>query len=225
MSWDWTRITRGLALACWGGFFAYLWLSGRATTYIGPKTAWVVTLGALTLPVVALAYLWGARGEARAVSTREVAANWLLVAPIVLALMVPAPSLGALAVKNKSAGRNAAPIGAGLAGGTVRLFEIAWAGESARYAKQVGIKSGDAVDFIGIVVKSGRDGRMLVARFFVTCCAADATAYTLTVNGAPSMPTDTWVRVQGHLTGRPGAGLQVAADSVAKIDEPSDPYN
>ena len=30
MTWDWTRILRGLALAAWGAFFVYLWASDSA---------------------------------------------------------------------------------------------------------------------------------------------------------------------------------------------------
>ena len=36
--WDWTRTLRAVAIASWGLFLVYLWVSGRATTYIGAKT-------------------------------------------------------------------------------------------------------------------------------------------------------------------------------------------
>src|SRR4051812_22024325 len=129
MSLDWSRVARALALGAWGAFFVFLELSGRSTTYIGPKTAWVVTIGALLLPLIALAYLAGARGRAKTPSHRELGGLGLLVAPLVLAIMVPAPSLGALAVANKR-GKNAPAPQAAPADGKVRLYEIAWAGES-----------------------------------------------------------------------------------------------
>jgi uncharacterized repeat protein (TIGR03943 family) len=180
MTLDWSRIARGLALAAWGGFFVYLLVSGRATTYIGPKTAWVVTVGALLLPLIAFAYLAGARGRKRTPSNRELGSLGLLVAPIILAIMVPAPSLGALAVANKR-GHNGPPQGAPV-DGRIRLYEIAWAGESARYASNNAIKAGQAVDFVGFVSKpSTRGGAIELSRFFVTCCAADAVAYSVKV--------------------------------------------
>jgi uncharacterized repeat protein (TIGR03943 family) len=216
------RWARGLALAAWGAFFAYLWLSGRATTYIGPKTAWVVTLGALTLPAVAFAYLWLGRHDRRSPSSKELGANLLLVAPILLALMVPAPSLGALAVKNKKLRSSAVPVAAP-ADGEIRLYEIAWAAESARYARVAGVQTGDAVDFVGFV-SAAKPGRLELSRFFVTCCAADATAYTVDVTNAPKLPNDTWVRVKGSLAGQPGAGLTVAAKSVTRVSQPANPY-
>jgi uncharacterized repeat protein (TIGR03943 family) len=227
MKWDWTRIVRGLALAAWGGFFIYLWASGRATTYIGPKTAWVVTLGAITLPLVALAYLWGARSHARAPSVRELGANGLLVAPILLALMVPAPSLGALAVKNKRSKNAPAPIDAPL-DGEIRLFEIAWAADSAKYAKTSQLAAGTPVDFIGFVSRKLGAGQIELSRFFVSCCAADATAYSIKVTppaGSSAFPVDTWVSVKGKLAGRPGYSLSVAATDIQKVATPSNPYS
>jgi uncharacterized repeat protein (TIGR03943 family) len=227
MTLDWSRIARGLALAAWGGFFVYLLASGRATTYIGPKTAWVVTVGALLLPLLALAYLAGARGHARTPSNRELGSLGLLVAPIILAIMVPAPSLGALAVANKR-GHNGPPQGAPV-DGRIRLYEIAWAGESARYAANNEIKPGQAVDFVGFVSKpSSRGGPLELSRFFVTCCAADAVAYSIKVKppaGAPGFGDDTWVRVRGKLAGRPGTDLTVAATAIDEVDQPANPYS
>jgi uncharacterized repeat protein (TIGR03943 family) len=227
MKWDWTRIVRGLALATWAGFFIYLWASGRATTYIGPKTAWVVTLGAITLPIVAVAYLWSARSHPRTPTVRELGANSLLIAPILLALMVPAPSLGALAVKNKRTKNAPAPIDAPI-DGEIRLYEIAWATESAKYAASNEIKAGMPVDFIGFISQSKLPGGEIeLSRFFVSCCAADATAYSLKIKppAGTSFPVDTWVRVRGTLAGRPGYSLTVAATDVDKVATPDNPYN
>jgi uncharacterized repeat protein (TIGR03943 family) len=225
--WDWTRIVRGLALATWGGFFIYLWVSGRATTYIGPKTSWVVTLGALSLPLVALAYLWGSRGPARTPSAREVGANGLLIAPILFALMVPAPSLGALAVKNKTSKHAPAPLDTPIEG-EVRLYEIAWAADSAKYAKANELAAGTPVDFIGFISDAPKGGKLVVSRFFVSCCAADATAYSVNITppaDAPELPVDTWVSVKGTLAGRPGYSLSVAATGITKVASPDNPYS
>jgi uncharacterized repeat protein (TIGR03943 family) len=228
MRWDWTRILRGLALAAWGGFFVYLHMSGRATTYIGPKTQWVVTLGAVTLPLVALVYLWGARSRPRTPSVRELGANTLLIAPILFALMVPAPSLGALAVKNKRTKNPPAPIDAPR-DGAIRLYEIAWAVDSAKYAAANDITTGTAVDFVGFVSGTKLPGGQIeLSRFFVSCCAADATAYSLKITppaGSPVFPVDAWVRVRGRLAGRPGSTMTVAATGVDKVGAPSNPYN
>ena len=228
MTLDWSRVARGLALAAWGGFFVFLEVSGRSTTYIGPKTAWVVTVGALLLPLIALAYLSGARGAPRTPTYRELGGLALLVSPIVLAIMVPAPSLGALAVANKR-GRNAPAAQAAPADGQIRLFEIAWASESARYASANKLGPGTKVDFTGFVSNPGSGGKPIeLSRFFVTCCAADAVAYSVMVKppaDAPEFTDDTWLHVRGTLAGRPGAGLTVSAASVDEIAAPANPYS
>ncbi len=220
---DWSRIARALALLAWGAFFVFLKLSGRATTYIGPKTAWVVTVGALLLPVIALAYLIGARARARTPTNRELGGLGLLIAPILFAIMVPAPSLGALAVANK--GNKGGVPQAAPTDGRVRLYEIAWSAESARYATGSEIKTGQKVDFTGFVSKPAP---LELSRFFVTCCAADAVAYTVKVKppaGAPKLADDTWVRVRGTLTGTPGRDLSVVATAIDEVEQPVNPYN
>jgi uncharacterized repeat protein (TIGR03943 family) len=226
MTWDWTRIVRGVALAAWGGFFVYLWVSGRATTYIGPKTSWVVTLGAITLPLVAIAYLWGARGTRRSASLRELGGNGLLIAPILLALMVPAPSLGALAVKNKRV-KNPPPPVAAPVDGEIRLYEIAWAGDSAEFAEMNRITTGTAVDFVGFVSAKLPRGELELSRFSVNCCAADGTAFSVTIKppaDAADFAVDDWVSVKGKLVGTPGKGLKVAATNLTRVSEPANPY-
>ncbi len=224
MSWDWTRTLRAAAIAAWGGFFIYLWATGRATTYIGPKTSWVVALGAITLPTVALAYLWGARGHRRAASLREFGANGLLVAPILLTLMVPAPSLGALAVENKRTDKVAVPLDAP-AEGEIRIVEIAYASASLDYAQRSGLTAGKPVDFVAFVSGERDDkGEIEVSRFMVGCCAADATAVSVGVANAPAVGLDTWVQIKGKLIGTPGVDLRVQATSVKKVSEPATPY-
>jgi uncharacterized repeat protein (TIGR03943 family) len=225
MTWDWTRLVRGLALAAWGGFFVYLWASGRATTYIGPKTSWVGALGAITLPLVAIAYLWGVRGTKRVPSVRELGANGLLIAPILLALMVPAPSLGALAVKNKRTKNPPAPIDAPI-DGEIRLYEVAWAGDSAEYAEMNKIVTGTPVDFVGFVSDKAK-GTIELSRFYVNCCAADGTAFSVKVTppvDGPDLALDDWVSVKGKLAGTPGSGMTVTATSLMRVAEPANPY-
>ncbi len=65
MTLDWVRLVRGLALLAWAGFFDWLWLSGRAGDYVGPRTAWVVPFGGIVLTITALLYLRGVRAGER----------------------------------------------------------------------------------------------------------------------------------------------------------------
>src|SRR3954449_3518205 len=64
-----------------------------------------------------------------------------------------------------------------------------------------------------------------LSRFFVTCSAADAIAYSVTVkppDGTPSLSDDTWAR-PGHADRRPGTTLAVDAAALGEIPRPGDP--
>jgi uncharacterized repeat protein (TIGR03943 family) len=232
MTVDWGRAGRGLALLAWGAFFAYLWLTGRSTTYVGPRTTWVVTFGGILLPISSLAYLAGAarRGGGQRSgppSIRDVAGLGVLIVPILFALMVPAPTLGALAMANKRGGL-APAVGGAPVNGRLRLYEIAWAGESARYAQENHIRAGEPVSFDGFVSRPLPGDMVEIARFLVTCCAADAVAYAVKVKpppNAPGLTKDTWVHIQGRLTGVPGRTLTVTATGFDAMRRPSTPYS
>ena len=60
---DWTRLLRGVALLSWALFFDWLCLSGRSSLYVGPRTTWVVTFGAITLTAAAVLYLLSVRSR------------------------------------------------------------------------------------------------------------------------------------------------------------------
>ncbi len=223
---DWTRTLRAVAIAAWGAFFIYLWVSGRATTYIGPKTWWVVALGAITLPLVALAYLWGARGHKRSPSIRELGTNGLLVAPILFTLMVPAPSLGALAVENKRTKNVAAPLEAAIEG-DIRLYRDRVGGgvEGVRGLQRARRRARRSTSSRSSRTALDKTKELEVSRFMVGCCAADANAFSVKVTGAPDLPIDTWVQVKGTLIGTPGKDLKVSATAVEKVAQPDNPYS
>ena len=104
---DPTRLLRGLGLLAWALFFDYLWLAGEAPTYIGPRTTWVVTFGAITLTFVALLYLAStvSRRPGTPLTVGEVGRLGVIVAPLILAVMAPAVTLGAQAVGAEALGR------------------------------------------------------------------------------------------------------------------------
>jgi uncharacterized membrane protein len=43
------RSIRALALVAWAGVFTWLWVSGESVRYLGPRTQWVVPVGAIGL--------------------------------------------------------------------------------------------------------------------------------------------------------------------------------
>jgi uncharacterized repeat protein (TIGR03943 family) len=71
----------------------------------------------------------------------------------------------------------------------------------------------------------------LLARFVVTCCAADAYPIGLPVKlkeNFEKFPPDTWLQVEGQMVTETIAGkrqLTIAADSLKKISQPKNPYS
>lgn len=223
---DGPRLIRGLALSAWALLFAWLWLSGKATMYVGPRTIWVVWFGAIALTVAAVAVLAGVRGPApgRGVTRRDLLAMTALMAPVLCAVAIPAPLLGSLAVSQKAVG--------GIAADRLRaerdhpsLYAIAAASAQPEKAADFGIRPGMRVDIDGFV--SGQvPGGIEVSRFLAMCCAADAVPYSITATTPPgeaAYANDTWLQLRG--TVREGEeGFVLEATSVSAIDPPSNPY-
>lgn len=227
---DPTRLLRGLGLLAWALFFDYLWLGGKASTYVGPRTTWVVTFGAITLTVVALLYLAStvSRRPGTPLTAAEVGRLGVIVAPLILAAMAPAVSLGAQAVGQKRAADGATSLARlGDYDGEIRLYELAAAAFDKSWAAQRGIKAGLKVEFDGFVSRPGRDGQMEISRFMATCCAADAVPYSIQVkppSDALDFKTNQWVLVRGTVTADPKRTFVITADKVDAADRPSNPY-
>jgi uncharacterized repeat protein (TIGR03943 family) len=228
MSLDWTRLLRGIGILAWALFFDYLWLSGHANAYVGPRTTWVVTFGAITLTVVAILYLSGVRTRAAAQTPRASEAGRLgiVVAPILLAAMAPAVSLGAQAVGQKRSAEGKAALTRLKAYGDIRLYELAAARTNPEWATERGIVPDLHVRFDGFISRRAADGTLIVSRFLASCCAADAVPYSLAVTSDVEVPfkLNDWVQISGVVKTGGKHKLYVAADSIDATDRPLNPY-
>lgn len=242
MKLDPIRAVRALALLAWAAFFDWLWLSGGAPTFVGPRTAWVVPFGAIVLTLAALAYAVGVRRAPRGPrpSPRELLGILALITPILAVLAVPNPSLGALAVEQKKSSR--APIAppsesventVDLAASSPdrALLSVSLADSDPQYANIYGVYDGVRVEIVGLVSQQavGPRAPFEVARFMASCCAADAIPYSVRIRPGPSLdprtyPRDTWLSVSGVVRREPGRGFVVEADRAEPRRKPADPY-
>lgn len=229
---DRRRAARGLVLACWAAFFAWLHLSGEKTRYLGPRTYWVVVFGAVVLGAAAVAHLVTARrGPGRALVPRDAWGIGALLAPLLAVAAVPSAELGALAASRKSTGAGAASVGAIAppapeAGDEISFAEIQYASESPEYAAEAGIAEGMEVELTGFVTHPGGlpDGTLGLTRFQVSCCAADAVPFTVPLAEHPDgRADDVWLEVHGRLALRDGVYV-VEPEDVMVVDAPADPY-
>lgn len=226
MSVDRRALPRACAIAAWAAFFVFLWVSGDAQRYVGSRTAWVVPFGAVVLSLAALTQLAFALrgGEASSwPARREVAGLLGLLAPILLIAVIPAPSLGSLAVGKKQVSR-ALPIADDVsAEKPLTLFDIAAAARTPQYAAERGVTPGRTVEVLGLVSERRDDGTFQLARFVASCCAADAIPYTVEINapGLEAPEQDKWVRAKGRIA-KQGDALGVEATELFVVDEPAD---
>jgi uncharacterized repeat protein (TIGR03943 family) len=93
------------------------------------------------------------------------------------------------------------------------------------YARDIGVQPGTRVRFVGFAVRTGRSDRFRLARFLISCCAADAVPVFIDVKAGrePIPPDNAWLEVTGGLVQERGAFL-VAAESLKRVDAPSNPY-
>ena len=232
---DRPRLLRSAALTTWAGFFAWLWVTGEMSRYLGPRTYWVVPFGAAVLGLAALmhvATLRRAEPSPRP-SPTDLVATLLLVAPLIAVLIVPNADLGSLAASRKSTTGGVAAAGelnpqADTVIENPMFRDIAYAEESTRYADATGIDEGSKVHLLGFVDEGdgGPEGTFELTRFYVSCCAADAIPYSVAVEpppGAPELDDDAWAEVSGTLERR-GDRFVVVADTLERVSEPDEPY-
>lgn len=228
---DTRRALRGGVLALWSAFFAWLWLSGGMTRYLGPRTYWVIVFGAVALGAAAAGHLLALRGPrpTRPATASDLIGAATLLLPMALALGLPDAQLGAQAASRKaSAGGFAAAslLPVPEPGEEISFREIHYASESDDYAASAGIATGTEVDLVGFVAHPpGARGTFSLTRFYVSCCAADAIPYSVPVaaNGTEDRPDDEWLRVSGTLVGSP-EGWLLEPSQITPVPAPKDPY-
>jgi uncharacterized repeat protein (TIGR03943 family) len=161
----------------------------------------------------------------------EPSVGWLLLAPVMALLLISPPALGSFAAgQSGSVGPAAASDYPPLpAGDPVEVGLLDYASR----AVFDGGKSltGRTVKLTGFITP-GPDGRPMLARMVLACCAADGRPIKVGLTGAPiDAPPDTWVDVQGVYSTQVGtdpvnqaqlAYLEVR--SWQEIEQPKQPY-
>jgi uncharacterized repeat protein (TIGR03943 family) len=222
------RSIRSLALVAWAGVFAWLWLTGESVRYLGPRTQWVVPVGAIGLTFAAAGYLFATRADTpRRLSLREGLGLTALVFPVLAAAVLANAQLGALAASNKlsSRGIDSAALArlASRDAKHVGFLQLNAAGRDDGLTRELGLAAGRSVELTGFVSKTGRP--FTLSRFYITCCVADAVPIGVRVlpRAGAKLDRDDWISVTGVLT-RGHREWIVKALQIAHVKPPSDPY-
>jgi putative membrane protein len=227
------RSIRAIGLAAWGALFGWLWLSGESVRYLGPRTQWVVPLGAVGLTLAAAGYL---RATRDAPSSRarplELAGLAALLVPILAAATLAHASLGSLAASNKLSSRGIDPSAlarlASRDASTIGFLQLNAAGRDDGLSRELGLTEGKSVQLVGFVSSRPEGERPFeLSRFYITCCVADAVPVSVHVaRGAVRrlrVQRNDWLRVTGVLA-RGNREWIIRAVRVEHVDAPSNPY-
>ena len=238
------RPARALVLIAWAGFFVSLWMVGDSDRYLGPRTTWVVPFGAITLSLAAVGYgLLTLKGRpSRPLARTELLGHLALILPILAVLVVPRAELGAQAARKKDTNRGVAVAELAKAKRAAAKAAVAAANEKEiskidflsiasvtsdpGYAGYIGVKPGTRVQFLGFAVTTGEPDRFRLARFLISCCAADAVPAFVEVSaeGQAIPPDNAWLKVTGELVKNDQGKFVVAAESMEQTQAPSNPY-
>jgi uncharacterized repeat protein (TIGR03943 family) len=228
---------RNVLLLVVGTFALWLGAGDIALNYVRPQVRVLVLLSGAALALLALLPpngLLSRRGAPHddGHGHHGVGVGWLLaVPPLVLALVAPAP-LGANAVRSRLVRPRSAtavypPVGRAVDGAVpMSMAEF--------YARAVRDRqrslTGVTVRLTGFVGGTTADGNVLLDRFVIYCCAADAEAVEVAVRGLPgTFGKNTWLAVEGRWQPVPYAAADEAtpvlvATGARATRRPSPPY-
>ena len=152
--------------------------------------------------------------------------GWLLLVPVLAVLLAPPPALGSYGVDRSSgvtvtAGGRTYPA---LTPGGPYPMALREYGERAVDAAGASF-AGNPVELIGFVARTDDAGGFRLARFQISCCAADAVAAVVRVYGGPAPGRDAWLTVVGTFRGVGADGVpELDAATALPVDAPVDPY-
>ena len=229
LRWSPLRIVTAAALGLWAAMFWTLFGTGRTYLYLSTRTSWLVPTGAVIFTVGALGRLATARTERPEPVDRHNA--WglgLMALPVVLVLALPPATLGAYTVQKRSTFAGSA-IGATARDvtGPLDFVDIGAAQSFPAAMDQLRSRAGEPITLEGFVTTeaSAPPDEILLTRYIVTCCVADATIAQVRVVGLPpgDYESDEWLQVTGNVY-PVGREVLVAANGVTQIAVPEQPY-
>ena len=216
-----TRQTQALLLAFLGAVLLRMSFSDDYLRYVTEWMKWPILASGVIMLLLAVGPLFG---DPDKVHDPEHAdhehsgvplATWLLVLPGLVVFVISPPELGSFLAErraNESAASQPKVVSDLSAEETseVPLQEFVWRAQS----------GGDtlvdrSVELTGFVTYAGDS--WYVTRLTIGCCAADALAFRVRVDGADRPERDQWVRVAGSYV--EGTGLSLSDDAVIDADE------
>ncbi len=239
---DWRGCAKSSILLGMGSYLALLIATGHLTNYINLRFAWLAYLAAAIFFLLGLVSLYDLLhpqhdepSEHQPHSGHSCHITWGMLAvtafPLMLAVLIPSRPLGIEAVNG---GISLNPVGVDTATAFTRnpldRNILDWLRQFNRIQRPAEL-NGQPVDVIGFVYRepSFPEDELMVSRFTMSCCVADAYPIGLPVRSesADTFTAGRWVRVQGKLKASHfGADYLpvVEADHIEIVEEPAQAY-
>jgi uncharacterized repeat protein (TIGR03943 family) len=230
------RETQHVLLLLLGGALLRIAADDTFLRYVRPSHRWLLlAAGAVMVLLAAVALvgdLRGARvGESHDHSSAERHGPWLLLLPVLVIALVAPPALGADSVTrvgDSSAVLRDTDVFAPLPPGQAPEVPVMEFVQRAMFDR-TGTLDGHAVTLTGFAVRRGVTVEL--ARLTISCCAADARAARVRLQGGEldAVAPDTWLRIRGVLVpGSATAAEQYVPAMVVRgvevVVAPPDPY-
>jgi uncharacterized repeat protein (TIGR03943 family) len=245
-----------LALSAWSAMLFRYWFGGLLLLLLHPDYAWLSNLAAIVLVILVLLLIYqrwfrrrAASSDAARASANAAAAHTTLLPPnLSSALLLAVAVFGLIYTPQAFSSETASQRGAAetmtLTRAQPQRFARAAAPEDRTlidWMRLINVYpepdayAGEAVDLSGFVMHPAGwpDDYLMVSRFVLTCCAADAYPVGLPVKleglseKRSAYPVDSWVQVQGQMASSTVDGrrqLAIAPTSLEKIKPPKNPY-
>jgi uncharacterized repeat protein (TIGR03943 family) len=223
------RLVTGIVLAAWGALFWFLQLTGRDGLYLSSRTRWVIPLGAALFTLAALGRLASVRSvHQETLTSRESLVLGAIALPVVLLLTLPPVTLDSYAVDRRSTfGGTGLQASARDVSGELDFIDVGAAQTFDAALEALHDRAGETIVLEGFVAEGGdlAADELLLARYIVTCCVADATIARVRVIGVPpgAYGVDDWVQVEGQIY-PVGREVLVTASTIEAIPVPDRPY-
>ncbi|TDC05871.1 TIGR03943 family protein [Nonomuraea longispora] len=227
-----SRQTQGAVLLILGA--TVLSISAFSTTYVNyvkPGFRPLLVGAGAVLAVLGLLSVVAGLVDRPGAHQRGPRVAWLLAVPVFAIVLIAPPALGAFAARHGDGPPALVRTGgySALTGGEVMELTL---GEfiGRAYARSGPSLAGRKVRLIGFAVPAEDGKSWYLTRMRIRCCAADALALEVAVQGAAAPAEDSWVAVTGTwVPWRDGVPDEyvvpaLAATAVTAVERPAEPY-
>jgi putative membrane protein len=239
------RTLQAFILAGLGGFLLERFWSGKLIIYIHQRFIWLILLSAFALIGLAINSfnhrppVWTEDNELLTQSLAHQHAKLellILIIPLILGILIPAQSLDANAAQSRSVNLTAPllvedtnnPLQFSQISEERSILDWLWAFEKSEQPDELIGQNVDVEGFIFTNKAGSSEESLMVGRFIITCCVADAIPVGIAVipPEGDEIP-DGWVRIRGIMNINSLSDqehLVIKALKILDIEAPNNPY-